>query len=63
MLRDQPYAGLIAPLAALAPRGSRLVAADLYEVCGMLAGFGLASRGGVGRSGSVAACRLWAGSK
>jgi hypothetical protein len=47
----------------IAAHGISDVAADLYEFCGMLAGFGLASRGGVGRSGSVAACRLWAGSK
>ena len=37
--------------------------ADLYVFIGMLAGFGLASRGGAGWSDSGFACRLWAGSK
>jgi hypothetical protein len=37
--------------------------ADLYVGVGMLAGFGLASRGGAGWSDSGFACRLWAGSK
>jgi hypothetical protein len=35
----------------------------LYVGVGMLAGFGLASRGGAGWSDSGFACRLWAGSK